>query len=181
MEDLQAKSLDELLAICEDREIEGVGNLPKDMIVQILVNDMQEKNEIPTKEELMTLSATELREILEDKYEITGMENQPKNFLVEIILSAAVKKVLTAVQANVTVQKDVNNVTSKVTVNCGGNHDDFSVVGYTVDAVVDLLKEVLNVPAVKIAVVNGNTVGGDYTLQDGDVLDFIPEAEKKGN
>ena len=55
-----------------------------------ITNDMQDKNDVPTREELMEMTATELREILDEEYDITGMDNQPKPFLVEIILKVRI-------------------------------------------------------------------------------------------
>ena len=177
---LTEKNQSELVTICEEREIFGVSNQPKDILITIILNDLVETNSVPTREDLEQKSVTELREMLDDR-DITGLDKQPKPVLVEILLNDYIKSALTGVQATLTVTKDDSGtVSAKVTVSCGGSQNDFDVVGHTCHEVAELLKEVLNIPNDPIAVVNGNTVDYNYVLKDGDVLDFVQKAEKKG-
>ena len=177
---LNEMDVEELLDVCDDRNITGVDKQPKDVLINIILNDMVEENGIPTKEELMAKTAAELRELLADRG-INGLEKQPKPLLVDILLNDYAKAILTGVQATVTVTKDENGkVSSKISVSCGGSQDDFDVVGHTVSDVADLLREVLNIPETPVANVNGSSVILGYVLQDGDVLDFVQKADKKG-
>lgn len=177
---LNGKTQEELVTICSEREITGMSNQPKDVLITVLLNDMADNDGIPTRSALELLSPTELRERLAD-LDITGLEVQPKPVLIDILLNAHVKAVLSGVQATVVVTKATDGkITSKVTVSCGGSQNDFEVSGHSVGEVSELLREVLNIPDTPIAVVNGNTVDCDYVLQDGDILDFVQKAEKKG-
>lgn len=177
---LNEKTQGELVAICEERGIKGMGGQPKDLLITILLNDMAEKDGIPTKEDLEAKSLTELREIVSDM-DIYGLDKQPKSVIVEVILNAHAKAVLTAVQAVVTVSKnDCGNVSSKISVSCGGSGNEFPVVGNKVDDIATLLREVLNIPENAIATIDGVKVNNDYVVKEGDTLDFEQHAEVKG-
>lgn len=177
---LEGKEKEELLDICEDREIIGVDRQPKDVLINIILNDLAENDGIPTREELQVKSATELREMLEAR-NITGLDRQPKPMLIDILLNDYAKAILTGVEAKVVVQRNEDGVvSSEITVSCGGSQDEFDVVGHTVAEVADLLREVLNIPAAPVANVNGSKVALDYVLKEGDILDFVQKAEKKG-
>ena len=178
--DLNGKTKEELLSICSDRGISGMENQPTEIIATVILNDMVETDGIPTRDDLQGKTAAELRELLADR-DIGGLERQPKPVLIDVLLNDYVKAVLSGVQATVTVTKDDDGkIDSKITVSCGGAQNEFEVVGHSVGEVAELLKEVLNIPANPITVVNGSTVDNDYVLQENDTLDFVQKAEKKG-
>lgn len=67
-----------------------------------------------------------------------------------------------------------------IQVSCGASSGAFPVVGRPVKEVGEFLREVLNVDKLSTGLVNGNEVNGDYVLQQGDTLEFLKPAGKKG-
>jgi hypothetical protein len=63
-------------------------------------------------------------------------------------------------------------MTNMVPVIYGPNDDELPLVGFTVLAVKNLLREPFNIPYFVDAVVNGEIVSVDYRLQPGDRLEF---------
>lgn len=64
---------------------------------------------------------------------------------------------------------------------CGPNVlPNQTVVGMTVGAVRGMYREVLNIPEGCAAIVRGQTVGDQYTLQPGDQLEFLKPSSEKG-
>jgi hypothetical protein len=76
--------------------------------------------------------------------------------------------------------EDGDKTTTTITVSSGANSGNFPVVGKTVGAVKAFLKEVLNVDEMSSGLVNGSEVGNDYVLKNGDRLEFLKPAGKKG-
>jgi len=70
--------------------------------------------------------------------------------------------------------------TTTIHVSCGASSGNFPVEGKTVKEVGDFLREVLNVDRLSTGLVNGKEVGADYILQNGDNLEFLKPAGKKG-
>ena len=70
--------------------------------------------------------------------------------------------------------------TTTIHVSCGASSGNFPVEGKTVKEVGDFLREVLNVDRLSTGLVNGKEVGADYVLQNGDNLEFLKPAGKKG-
>lgn len=73
-----------------------------------------------------------------------------------------------------------DKTTTTIRVSCGAAAGDFSVCGKTVGAVSEFLREVLNIDRMAQGVVNGKTVDGSYLLKDGDNLEFLKAAGRKG-
>ena len=69
---------------------------------------------------------------------------------------------------------------TNVQVSCGASSGRFPVVGRSVAEVGEFLREVLNVSKLSTGLVNGKEVEGNYTLKEGDVLEFLKPAGKKG-
>jgi len=67
-----------------------------------------------------------------------------------------------------------------VQVTCGANTGKFPVSGRKVTEVGELLREVFNVSKLSTGLVNGKAVDGDYVIKDGDVLEFLKPAGRKG-
>jgi len=150
-------------------------------------------------------TVAELRELCAYDLDISGMWKQRKDTIIKAILAKTTPKKRRAAVANPTVTKqvdtshDVNIVggtfTSEITapdarigsristtirVSCGASSGDFPVVGKTVGAVGEFLKEVLNVETLARGLVNGTEVDGDYLLKQGDQLEYLKPAGKKG-
>jgi len=178
---LEGKSITELLEICENREITGMDNQPKDILIQVILNDMVDSSEVPTKEDLEMKSITELRELCEDR-DMVGLEKQPKNLLIQLLLNDYIEKAITKVKAEVTVEKGEDGaIDLTVTVSCGSSQSDFNgLVGKTVSDVAEFLRNALNIPDNPKCLVNGAEVNNDHVLQANDQLDFVQRTEKKG-
>ena len=73
-----------------------------------------------------------------------------------------------------------DKTTTTIRVSCGAAAGDFSVCGKTVGAVSEFLREVLNIDRMAQGVVNGKTVDGGYVLKEGDNLEFLKAAGRKG-
>jgi hypothetical protein len=70
--------------------------------------------------------------------------------------------------------------TTTITVSCGAATGQFDVVGRTVKEVGDLLREVLNIDKISTGLVNSRDVSPDTVLKQGDVLEFLKPAGRKG-
>ncbi len=70
--------------------------------------------------------------------------------------------------------------TTTIHVSCGASSGNFPVEGKTVKEVGDFLREVLNVDRLSTGLVNGKEVDAGYVLQNGDNLEFLKPAGKKG-
>lgn len=67
-----------------------------------------------------------------------------------------------------------------VTVSCGAASGNFHVVGKSVGAVSEFLREVLNIDKLSIGVVNGEKVEDTYILKSSDSLEFLKTGGRKG-
>lgn len=75
----------------------------------------------------------------------------------------------------------VSKLDAKVKVIHGANDEEFEgLVGQPVASVRASLVDAFNIPADAMALVNGNQVDNNYTLQQNDVLEFIKQAGVKG-
>ena len=73
-----------------------------------------------------------------------------------------------------------HRTTTTIHVSCGASSGNFPVAGKKVVEVGDFLREVLNVDRLSTGLVNGKEVSPDYILKDGDNLEFLKPAGKKG-
>lgn len=73
-----------------------------------------------------------------------------------------------------------HRTTTTIHVSCGASSGNFPVAGKKVVEVGDFLREVLNVDRLSTGLVNGNEVSPDYILKEGDNLEFLKPAGKKG-
>jgi hypothetical protein len=69
---------------------------------------------------------------------------------------------------------------TNISVSCGASAGNFPVVGKTVGAVSDFLREVLNIDRLSVGVVNGEEVEDDYVLMSNDSLEFLKAGGRKG-
>jgi hypothetical protein len=73
-----------------------------------------------------------------------------------------------------------HKTTTTIRVTCGASTGNFPVEGKTVGEVGEFLREVLNVDKLSTGLVNGAEVDPDYELKQGDSLEFLKPAGKKG-
>lgn len=179
---LAGKNNEELRNICNDRGITGMSKQTKATLVSVILNDLQIKKEIPTRDELEGKSVPELRQMCESRG-MTGLDNQPKPTLIDLLLNDCVEEALTGVQGQLTVERDEEGeLTTSIKISCGGSEDEFPVVGRTIGDVMGFLQEALNIPEDPMVIINGNeTEDMSYVLQSSDELDFVQKADDKGN
>lgn len=153
-----------------------------------------------TNEELWNKTVTELREMC-TRYGITGMSKRRKEDIIEAIEdyyddadeavdSAPVVGVssssIVSMNAHLSSYKnpDSKNEDDKyvtnLTVSCGAASGNFPVVGKTVGAVAEFLREVLNIDRLSVGVVNGEEVDDSYVLSTNDTLEFLKAGGRKG-
>jgi hypothetical protein len=154
-----------------------------------------------TKDQLDGKTVPELRGIARN-LGCVGYSKKPKATVIDLILekqgpvaastakakAAPAKKDDTVKQAEFSLQsvltkpsaKKGDKTTTTIRVSCGAAAGDFTVCGKTVGAVSEFLREVLNIDRMAQGVVNGNTVDGSYVLKDGDNLEFLKAAGRKG-
>lgn len=156
-----------------------------------------------TRSELESKTVVELRQMCIHGLEITGMSKKRKNIIIDAILSKTKVAQETPRQQKVTLGKKVDNkitgvegtFTSTVVhphgdfgnknktivkVSAGASSGEFPVVGKSVGAVSEFLREVLNVSRMSRGIINGKEVEDKYILKSGDVLEYLKPAGKKG-
>jgi len=151
-----------------------------------------------TREQLEGYTVPELRRMCVYELEIPGMTKKPKDVIIQAILAkygrsapmAAAPKAKTSPMTGVefTGQSIVtkpheefgSRTTTTIHVSCGASSGNFPVVGRSVLEVGEFLREVLNVDQLSTGLVNGKEVAGSYVLKEGDHLEYLKPAGKKG-
>jgi|ADurb_Val_02_Slu_FD_contig_31_205869_length_1706_multi_4_in_0_out_0_2 molybdopterin converting factor small subunit len=146
--------------------------------------------------ELEAKTVDELRSLCV-RFGIVGMSKKRKDIIVDALLAyyrkeASPSKSATGSQ-NLDEMRSVfhskvtspgaaagNKTTTTILVSCGAAYGNFPVVGKTVGAVAEFLREVLNVDRMSRGVVNGKEVEDSYRLKEGDNLEFLKPAGRKG-
>jgi len=151
-----------------------------------------------TREALEAKTAKDLKRMCVDELGIVGVTKTPKDNVINSIMAQYGKKE----KGGATIAKAKSKITglefsgqstltkpgapfgSKTTttihVSCGASSGNFPVAGKTVKDVGDFLREVLNVDRLSTGLVNGKDVPADYVLKNGDNLEFLKPAGKKG-
>ena len=167
---LDTKTVAELRAIVRSRGIVGFLKKNKDLTIKAILDDMgntaiEATPAVVAPTKTMTKSHTE-------KLKATMPAAMPTP-----VTSAqfTMSSVLTKPSA-----KFGDKTTTTIQVSCGANSADFPVLGKSVGAVQEFLKEVLNIDRLAEGQVSGKSVKADYVLQEGDVLEFIKPAGRKG-
>lgn len=73
-----------------------------------------------------------------------------------------------------------NKTTTTINISSGASSGEFPVIGRTVGEVSEFLREVLNVDRMSKGIVNGKEVESSYVLKEGDRVEFLKPAGKKG-
>lgn len=163
-----------------------------------------------TREELEERTAKDLKRLCVDELGLVGMSKKPKDEVVSAILDnfsmapkggavdapAAIAPLKGPSTSNATEITGIEfaarsimtkpsapkggKTTTTIHVSCGASSGNFPVSGKTVKEVGDFLREVLNVDELSTGIVNGNAVDADYKLKEGDNLEYLKPAGKKG-
>lgn len=148
-----------------------------------------------TREELTNKTVAELRQMCVHELEIPGMTKKRKDVIIDVILKKTKTKTKTITIQDPNVEsiegtfssqlttpgaKFGNKATTTIRVSAGASSGDFPVVGKTVGAVSEFLREVLNVARMSRGIVNGNKVEDNYVLKAGDILEYLKPAGSKG-
>lgn len=160
-----------------------------------------------TREELEERTAKNLKRLCIDELDLVGMSKKPKDEVIDKILedysmtskdgadavvaplkgpSTSNAKEITGIEfaaRSIMTKPDAPKgakTTTTIHVSCGASSGNFPVAGKTVKEVGDFLREVLNVDELSTGIVNGNAVDADYKLKEGDNLEYLKPAGKKG-
>lgn len=147
------------------------------------------------KAELEAMTSKDLKRLCIDELGIAGVSKQPK----DVVIAAIMKEYGTKSGATVAKSGPVTGVefnaqstltkpsapfgsrtTTTIHVSCGASSGNFPVAGKSVKDVGDFLREVLNVDRLSTGLVNGKEVDAGYILKNGDNLEFLKPAGKKG-
>lgn len=153
--DLNEMTLITLRAMCVKAGITGMSKKRKEIVISALMATNSTKAKPVAKKE-NTACKTEAPTPKENNY-----EKQPDNL-------------------NVNLAKGYVNGTTKITISCGAASQDFPVVGKTVAQVTSILTDVLSIPVMPKMLVRGKEVTGSYVLVEGDSLEYVKAAGKKG-
>ena len=146
-----------------------------------------------TREELEAKTSKDLKRMCIDELGIVGVSKKTKDVVINSILETysggatiAPSKGVTGVEftGQSTLTKPSapfgSRTTTTIHVSCGASSGNFPVTGKSVKEVGDFIREVLNVDRLSTGLVNGKEVPGDYILKEGDNLEFLKPAGKKG-
>jgi len=153
-----------------------------------------------TRAELDGMTALRLKEMCVYELDLPGLTKKPKETVIQAILAkhgtpasrAAVAPKAKTIAPLSGLEFSGHSVMTKpgaafgqrtsttINVSCGASSGNFPVAGRTVKQVGEFLREVLNVDQLSTGLVNGREVGADYILKEGDTLEFLKPAGKKG-
>jgi hypothetical protein len=152
------------------------------------------------REALEAKTSKDLKRMCVDELGIVGVTKKPKDDVINTIMAQYGSKA----KAKASIAKPVSDgkitglefsgqstltkpgapfgsrATTTIHVSCGASSGNFPVAGKTVKDVGDFLIEVLNVDRLSTGLVNGKAVDADYVLKNGDNLEFLKPAGKKG-
>ena len=145
-----------------------------------------------TREELENKTVKELRSMVVDSG-LVGISKKRKEVLIDSLLSlgepddnvredgemAGIEFQATSIMTRPDADPG-SRTTTTIHVSCGASSGNFPVVGKSVGEVGDFLREVLNVDRMSTGLVNGQQVDNDYILKEGDNLEYLKPAGRKG-
>jgi len=153
-----------------------------------------------TREELEVLTVKALRRMCVDDLGIVGVTKKPKGVIIDAILanqggvkSAKAEPVKAAPLGPIkdmnfmgksqfmsNSAKPGNKYTTTIYMACGVNNGNFSVVGRTVEDAIATFGEILNADIKSTPIVNGEAASLSYVLKEGDVVELLKPAGRKG-
>lgn len=152
---LDEKTVAELRAICKEKQIIGMSKKRKDVIIDTILSGQKAK------------PASKGGHLSDIRKEAPEGPVTKADFMMSSVMTHPQKKF-------------GDKCTTAITVSCGANSGKFPVVGKTIGAVAEFLREVLNVDRLADGLVNGKKVEGNYVLQSGDNLEFLKPSGRKG-
>ncbi len=157
-ETLNGKTVAELRQLCKNKTIVGMSKKRKDIIIDAILNKQKENNEAPR------INNTVIKES-----EPVGDPN-------------SINKASFEMNSSLThpYKSFGDRATTTIRVSCGAASSQFPVIGKTVGAVKEFLREVLNIDKMAGGLVNGKQVEDYYILKTGDNLEFMKPAGRKG-
>jgi len=155
-----------------------------------------------TSSQLEEMTVIQLRNMCQD-FGIAGMSKKRKDIIIENLMikmdkpatsvsmtkapssspSSSKDEVYNGIPTTVIITPDNSSRTGysgTVRVSCGASSSKYNVVGKSVGAVSEILRGVLNIPTGANGIVNGENVRDSIILKDGDVLEYLKVAGKKG-
>lgn len=151
------------------------------------------------REALEAKTSKDLKRMCVDELGIVGVTKKPKDDVINAIMAQYGSKAKAAIAKPVPADGKITGLefsgqstltkpgapfgsraTTTIHVSCGASSGNFPVAGKTVKDVGDFLREVLNVDRLSTGLVNGKSVDADYVLKNGDNLEFLKPAGKKG-
>jgi len=146
------------------------------------------------KEQLERKTSRELKRMCVEELNLPGLTKKTKDVVVDAIMaqygsgSATISKAAPVTGIEFTGISTMtkpdgafgSRTTTTIHVSCGASSGNFPVVGRTVKQVGEFLREVLNVDRLSTGLINGKEADGDYVLKQGDNLEFLKPAGKKG-
>jgi hypothetical protein len=148
------------------------------------------------RETLEAKSVRELRQLVV-KLGIKGKTKLPKNSIIDAIMDggggggggasvapkpAQLSGIEGTFQSTMTKPGESfgHKTSTTIQVSCGASSGRFPVAGRSLAEVGEFLREVLNVSKLSTGMVNGKEAEGSYVVKDGDVIEFLKPAGKKG-
>jgi hypothetical protein len=167
--------------------------MPKFVLYKKLVKEINSMNSFFTREELENKTVKELRSMVVDSG-LVGISKKRKNVLIDSLVSLGEPDDDSTVESDkvsaiefqarsVMTRPDAEagaRTTTTIHVSCGASSGNFPVVGKSVGEVGNFLREVLNVDRMSTGLVNGQSVDNDYILKEGDNLEYLKPAGRKG-
>jgi len=156
-----------------------------------------------TRDQLEAKTSKELKSMCVYELDLPGLSKKTKDVVINAIMAKCGAPVTASkTAAGATVKKSPGDVTSMsfsahseltkpeaafgkrttttIHVSCGASSGNFPLAGRTVKQVGEFLREVLNVDQLSTGLINGREVGADYIVKEGDTLEFLKPAGKKG-
>jgi len=149
-----------------------------------------------TREQLEARTSKDLKNMCVYELNLPGLTKKDKDTVINAILASYGAKAAVAPSAAAAPVTGVEftgrsvitkpgaafgqRATTTLHVSCGASSGNFPVVGRSVKQVGEFLREVLNVDKLSTGLVNGKEVDADYILKQGDNLEFLKPAGKKG-
>jgi hypothetical protein len=151
-----------------------------------------------TREQLNEKSAKELKRIAYHEMGIQGITKKPKDVVISAILenqasnpvgisgfapssdAAPSSGPISEMHGGFKTVRDGSGYQTTIQVSCGASSGNFQVLGKTIGEVKGLLRDVLNIDASASGLVNGSNQSDAYVLKEGDKLEFLRAAGRKG-
>lgn len=162
-EELEERTAKDLKRLCVDElGLVGMSKKPKNEVINAILDEFQMVSKTADASTAPAAVAPLKGPSTSNAKEITGIE-------------FAARSIMTKPSA-----PKGGKTTTTIHVSCGASSGNFPVAGKTVKEVGDFLREVLNVDQLSTGIVNGNEVDADYRLKEGDNLEYLKPAGKKG-